>query len=449
MLSETRAEELIRESLHAQADTAPDTADVLTAVHRAAGQRPARGGAFRSDRLLTIAAAGALVILVAVAIPLGLHRSQQVGDGTSKGASSVLMDYHATWLPSGMVSVARSKDLSTNDTTFSEAWWPRADTAKAVTQKYDRVRPSVSMQVTQISVDRMDGGLLHKLGAVDINGKTGEYTSDSPTKAVQFEVDWVAGPDIRISVTAQNFPDIKDVLLRVARSVVYDPSVTTDEPIAFAKIQTPVPLSGVEPTVGPTPIGGGGAQTPINIGPGGISGYGTPSGQAGAGIYLAPASGAPGSIVEPHRTGAVPPVGGLRAPRRPVADQRFLAEQLDRRTGPALRPGRSTDHAGDLGPGAGPLRGQDPNTVGTPVTVHGQPGRYLRQDERVRVFGNPPGNSLTDDTVVVKLGGWWLSVSASGWTQSLPVPTLVGIADNVNVYPQTNLAWLGAGLPTH
>jgi hypothetical protein len=83
------------------------------------------------------------------------------------------------------------------------------------------------------------------------------------------------------------------------------------------------------------------------------------------------------------------------------------------------------------------------------VTVHGQPGRYLRQDERVRVFGNPPGNSLTDDTVVVKLGGWWLSVSASGWTQSLPVPTLVGIADNVDVYPDANLAWLGAGLPTH
>lgn len=415
MLSETRAEELIRETLRAQADTAPDAADVLTAVHRAAGRRPARGGALRSDRLLTIVAAAALVVLVAVAIPLALHRSQPVGDGTSKGVSSVLTDYYATWLPAGLVAVARSKDLSTNDTTFSEAWLPRADTARAVTEDHDRARPSVWMQVTQISVDRMAGGLPHTLGAVDVNGTTGEYTSESATRSVQFQVDWVARPDIRISVTAQNFPDIKNVLLRIARSVVYDPSVTMDEPIAFAKVQTPVPLSGVEPTVGPTVTPGSGApRTQINA-----------------------------EVPPPayHPLGDYGPLEGqLRISGS--SPGRWIAE-LDRPYVPAGVPVlRAT-----WGPGAVPLPGQDPGTVGTPVTVHGQPGRYLTLAEQVRVFGNSPDNPLSGDAVVVKLHGWWLSVSASGWTLPLPVPTLVGIADNVNVYPDANMAWLGAGLP--
>lgn len=402
MLSETRAEELVREALTAQADRAPAATDILAALHGPDTARHGRvpRGRVRRDHLVVGAAIGALVVLAVITVPLGFsvfHSATAVPGGVGQEVPVVPRGYRPTWLPPGFVAVAQSDALTTGDNGSGETWWPAADAARADAGHVPHSK--VYVATWQIQRNEPVEGQSGRHQDVDVNGMPGVYSANGGTAEVDFSPVW----NVRVSVVVTNVPDAKNVVLRMARSVVNETS-TMDVPVRYSgqQVVLPSPRSGVSgvPVVPPRFSS---TVTFSSVPPVSVTGLPYPQGSEQGRLFV---------------QGSSPQHWTARLQRPLGADP---GQYLDIEWGPDLRPLR------------------DPGTVGKPVTVLGRRGWYLDRAAQQAVFGSRPDRPVFAAEILVRIDGRWLVVGSPVDDEA----TAVALADGVTVYPSAAFDWLG------
>lgn len=224
MLSEPRAEELIRAALAVQADRAVESAEVLAGLDPA-GRRRHRGAA------LTAVAA----VVAAVAIPLGLHWDRpappaSLPDPASAPATSVATPYQVGWVPSGYVADERS--ASRDGSLYESQWHPLPYDSQDVIQ----LVAAAGTPATPCAASPE---------AVSVGTAAGQYRVCSvKTMGAQYvwiaQVQWSprAGWYLTLAVwqhTMSATPD-RAMVLRAAGSVAADPTARLDLPLTVGHV---------------------------------------------------------------------------------------------------------------------------------------------------------------------------------------------------------------------
>lgn len=212
MLSESRAEELIRAALAAQADRAPDPSDVL------AGLDVGRTARAHRDRRLGVVAAAVLVVL-AFTIQAGvLHRGADYALTATTPRAAI--GYRATWVPPGWVASGRVLPQG-QDIVQAQLWRPAG---------------AVESQATLglvVSLQPVAEPPHSSSRPVDVHGSRGSLSVGSRGDTIETEVTWSLSTGRYAAIHLQQATDGGADALRMARSVVADPSFTMDVPYTF------------------------------------------------------------------------------------------------------------------------------------------------------------------------------------------------------------------------
>jgi hypothetical protein len=219
-----------------------------------------------------VLAAVAAVVVLAVAIPVGLRLSgpppAAVDPTATGGGPTIALNYHPTWVPPGWVTTSRTLvPDGLRDTIQGEGWAlatsPQDHSDNSLDFSQDRQLDSVPATTTapprHVTVNGRAG--LLEFGTADIDetpyyvngsGNT-SHGKDKIVHELMSEVAWSPRPGVFLSVTVQQVKDGRDLVLRMARSVVADPPLRTDLPLKVgylpAGAQSPgIGVTGTSPT---------------------------------------------------------------------------------------------------------------------------------------------------------------------------------------------------------
>jgi hypothetical protein len=228
MLSETRAEELIRETLASQADRAVAGTEVL------AGLDPAVSARKRRNRTLGMVAVAAAVV-AAVAVPVGLHLGRSPDTPPAAGPW-VRTPYQVGWVPSGYLADERSASL--DGSRYSQMWAQGQFNSVSFAAETTAKEPSCGSDTEQVSINGLPG----QVGMCTTGTLVGQ---DSGREIWTLQVRWSPEPGwhLTVGMTQEQNPDAianRDTVLRMARSVVRDPSARLDVALTVLHVPTGV-----------------------------------------------------------------------------------------------------------------------------------------------------------------------------------------------------------------
>lgn len=230
MLSEPQAEELIRDALRTQADRAPSSYDLLAGLDSSWSRRHE----YRRG-LVTLGAVTAVVLLLAVVLPLTVHRAPH--QTTAAQPVSRAMDYRVTWVPPGWATSGRVLQ-SQGNVLWAQRWAPDPFN---YTRDY-----SVNLTFARLNPKDAYPDATDWTSAENAAGQVYEGTIDTSTKvksAGDPMIVWSPKPGVELALDVhriietptQHTADMA-TLHRMQQSVVFDPNLTTNLPFTFGFI---------------------------------------------------------------------------------------------------------------------------------------------------------------------------------------------------------------------